>query len=94
VVDAFVKSLFSNSLIRNQAESLAEVREKATVHIEAEEAIRRKRVNEPQKQGRYKVNSHAHNSKNAEPLSGRQPERKYVSNVAKSSSVREHPTRY
>jgi len=46
-VDAFVKGLcanpFSESLLRNQAESMVEVRKCASTFIEAEEALRRKR---------------------------------------------------
>lgn len=53
VVDAFVKgrraSWFSDSLIWNRVESLTEIRERAAVHIEMEEAIKRKRVNELQR---------------------------------------------
>ena len=43
VVVVFVKGMwaspFSDSLIRNRAESMAEVRERAVAHIEAKEAI-------------------------------------------------------
>jgi len=48
VIDAFVKGLranpFSDSLLRNRAASMTEVRERASVHIATEEAIRRKKA--------------------------------------------------
>jgi len=44
VIVAFVKGVavspFSNSLFRNMAESLSEIRERVATHIEAEEDIR------------------------------------------------------
>jgi len=39
---------------------LAEIRERAAIHIRAEEAIKKKRVNELQKQGKYKDSSDDH----------------------------------
>jgi len=50
LVGAFVKGLranpFSESLIRAPATTLAEVRNRATIYIETEEAMQRKRLEE------------------------------------------------
>jgi len=52
VVAAFVKGLwvspFSDSLLQKKTESMAEVRERATAHIEVEKAIQRKNMREQQ----------------------------------------------
>jgi len=69
---------------------MAEVRERVTVHIEAEEAIRRKRVNKIQKQGRYKHKDSicSHHSKTVGTSFGGRAKRNYVPYVAKRSEVR------
>jgi len=50
VVYTFMKglqiNLFSDSLLQNQEESMMQVWERASVHIEAKEAIRSKKTNE------------------------------------------------
>lgn len=72
VVDALVKGLraspFSDSLLQNWVELMAEVHEQATIHFKVEEAIRRKRVNKLKKQGMYKESTCSH-SKNIDTSS-------------------------
>jgi len=64
VLATFVKELkvnpFNDSLIQNWAKSMAKIRERATTHIEAKEAIQRKKVNKPPKQERYKKSVREH----------------------------------
>ena len=61
VVIAFVQGmttrLFNDSLIRNLAEMLSKVRERATTHIEAEEVMLRKNESSQLKQPKHKENN-------------------------------------
>lgn len=58
VIDDFVKGLranpFSDSLLRNRVVSMTEVRERASVHIATEEAIRQKKAHERHGEVKYR----------------------------------------
>jgi len=87
VVAAFVKGMttspLSNSLIRYREESLSEVREQATTHIEAEEVVLGKNNNSRSKQPRYKVNGRDRSSRSDEVSTSKQSDQRYVPYIAK-----------
>lgn len=61
MVATFIKGMtaspFSDSLIQNRPKTFSEVRERATTHIEAEEAIVRKNDSLHSRKPRYKESS-------------------------------------
>ena len=92
-VVAFVKGLrfksFSDYMLRNRAESIVEVREQATTHIEMEEAIQGKKVNEQPKQGRYKENKQEHRPKSTEVSSGQRSDQRYIPYAYKRNDMKD-----
>jgi len=87
VVAAFMQgmiaSAFSVSVIRNPAETLVEVRERATTHIEAEEVVLRKNDNSCLKQPKYKENSRDRSIRSVEVSIEKRANQRYVLYVAK-----------
>jgi len=58
-------------------------------HIEVEEEIQRKKVNEQPKQGRYKVNGREHRPKSTEEFSGRRSDERCIPYVYKRDNMKD-----
>jgi len=87
VVIAFVQGMtassFTDSLIRYPTEMLAEVCERATTHIEVEEAMLRKNGNSRLKQPKYKENNRDRSIRSSEVSIEKRAYQRYVPYVAK-----------
>jgi len=87
VVVAFVQGIttipFSDSLIRNLAETLFEVHEGATAHIKAEEVVLRKNASSRLKQPKHKENSLDCSIRRNETSTEKRTDPRYVPYVAK-----------
>jgi len=89
LVDAFLKGLransFSDSLVRNPAVSLAEIRARASIHIEADEVMRHKRRLERRSEGDAKTKAPRKRYDDIDKV--RQPDWRYTPYVAQTSIV-------
>jgi len=77
------ESPFSDSLIRNPVETLFEVRQQATAHIEAEEVVLRKNGRSQSKQPRHKKNGRDCSHRKNEASIAKRTDLRYVPYVSK-----------
>jgi len=89
LVDAFLKGLransFSDSLVRNLAISLAEIRVRASIHIEADDVMRHKRRQERRSEGDAKTKAPRKRYDDADKA--RQPDWRYAPYIAQTSII-------
>jgi len=89
VVVGFVQvmtiSPFSDSLIRSLAETLSEVRERVTAHIEVKEVVLRKNGSSRSKQPMHKENSRDCSVRSNETSTEKRTNLRYVPYVAKKN---------